>query len=345
MLTGKQLEEIRDHLNNSQNPVFFYDNDADGLCSYVLLRKYIGRGKGVAIRTHPDINVNYVRKVQEFKADCVFVLDKPVLGKEFVEEINKMSVPIVWIDHHNAGEDYNEVFVYDSSKNIKDNEISEPVTYLCYKVTERKEDLWIAMMGCIADNFMPDFVDVFSERWSEFYGENLKVPFDVYYKTEIGLLARSLAFGLKDSITHIVELQNFLIKSNSPGEMKSELDSYSAFGKKYRELKKKYDSLILKAKDFVDDKILFFSYGGDMSMSSEISNELCYLFPNKIIAVGYDNGGMVNISLRGDNVREKLEKVLVNFEGATGGGHRNAVGSRIKSSDLELFKEKLKELL
>ena len=114
MLTEIQLEEIREHLNNSQNPVFFYDNDADGLCSYVLLRKYLGRGKGVAIRTHPDIDVNYIRKVQEFNADCVFVLDKPILGNAFVTEIGKMGIPIVWIDHHNASKNYENVSVYDS---------------------------------------------------------------------------------------------------------------------------------------------------------------------------------------------------------------------------------------
>jgi len=33
-------------------------------------------------------------------ADCVFVLDKPVLSKEFVEEIDKIGLPLIWIDHH-----------------------------------------------------------------------------------------------------------------------------------------------------------------------------------------------------------------------------------------------------
>ena len=30
--TEKQIKEIRDHLDRAQNPVFFFDNDPDGLC-------------------------------------------------------------------------------------------------------------------------------------------------------------------------------------------------------------------------------------------------------------------------------------------------------------------------
>ena len=49
MLTNKQIEEIKEHLEKAQNPLFFYDNDADGLCSFLLLRRYLGRGKGVGV--------------------------------------------------------------------------------------------------------------------------------------------------------------------------------------------------------------------------------------------------------------------------------------------------------
>ena len=49
MLSEKQVKEIREHLEKAQNPLFFFDNDQDGLCSFLLLQRYIGRGKGIAI--------------------------------------------------------------------------------------------------------------------------------------------------------------------------------------------------------------------------------------------------------------------------------------------------------
>lgn len=88
MLTTHQIEEIREHLNNAQNPVFFFDNDQDGLCSFLLLQKYIGRGKGFPIKTSSLVKELF-RKVEEFNSDYIFVLDKPVISEEFVQEVEK----------------------------------------------------------------------------------------------------------------------------------------------------------------------------------------------------------------------------------------------------------------
>ena len=79
MLTEKQFEELREHLEKAQNPVFLYDNDADGFCSFVLLRRFIGRGKGVAVRTYPEIDIGYAKRAKELGADYIFVLDRPFL--------------------------------------------------------------------------------------------------------------------------------------------------------------------------------------------------------------------------------------------------------------------------
>ena len=345
MLSEKQILEIREHLEKAQNPVFFYDNDADGLCSYILLRKFIGRGKGVCIRSHTDIDEGYARKAQELNADYIFVLDRPHLGNGFVEEISKLQLPIVWIDHHDGKNDYDykDIFVYNPLNGTPST--SEPVVYWSYKIANRIEDVWIAIMGCIADHHMPDFVEEFSERYPEYWGKNLEKPFDAYYGAEIGKLARAIGYGLKDSITHVVQMQNFLISCRSPSDVEQELETTRAFGKKYRELSEKYNSLLDKAKKCEGDKMVFFNYGGDMSISAEISNELSHLYVGKVIVVAYSAGPITNISMRGDNVKAVLEKVLSGLENATGGGHRDAVGSRIQTEDLEKFKTEVEKLI
>ena len=345
MINEKQILEIREHLEKAQNPVFFYDNDADGLCSYVLLRRYIGRGKGVCIRSHTDIDEGYARKAQELNADYVFVLDRPHLGKGFVEEISKLQLPIVWIDHHDGKNIYNykNLFVYNPLNGSPST--SEPVVYWSYKIANRTEDIWIAIMGCIADHHMPDFATEFSERYPEYWGKDLEEPFDAYYGTEIGKLARAIGYGLKDSITHVVQMQNFLISCRTPSDVEQELEATRAFGKKYRELSEKYNLLLEKAKKCESEKMVFFNYGGDMSISAEISNELSHLYSGKIIVVAYSAGPLTNISLRGDNVKGILEKVLSKLENASGGGHRDAVGSRIRTEDLEKFKTEVEKLI
>ena len=347
MLTEKQILEVREHLEKAQNPVFFYDNDCDGLCSFLIFRRFIGRGKGVVIRSYPDLNAQYAKRAQELNADYVFILDKPAISREFAEEIDKMQIPIVWIDHHSVSEldfkEFSNFYVYNPAKNSGKNKSDEPVSYLAYKITERKEDIWIALMGCIADHHMPDFAGDFEKHYSEFWGK-VEKPFDAYFKTEIGRIARALNFGLKDSLTHVVHFQNFLISCNGPSDVLSELSTNKPFREKYGEIKKKYDSLLEQANREVSGNLVFFSYGGELSISAELSNELSYLYPDKYIVVAYSKGPITNLSMRGKNVKLVLEKLLKQFEEASGGGHTDAVGARMKTEDLARFKEALREI-
>ena len=101
MLTNKQILEIREHLEKAQNPVFFYDTDADGLASFLLLSRWIERGKGVIARNPRESSEAFLRRVRELGADYVFVLDVPQISQEFVDGVKEMNLPLVIIDHHN----------------------------------------------------------------------------------------------------------------------------------------------------------------------------------------------------------------------------------------------------
>lgn len=347
MLTERQLNELKEHLEKAQNPIFYYDNDCDGLCSFLILRRYLGRGKGVAVRSFPDLNEGYARKARELNADYVFILDKPVIAKEFVEEIVRIGLPLVWLDHHDIqiedfSREFSNIFIYNPTKNLVKERSDEPVTYWARKLTLRKEDLWIAVIGCVADHFLPDFAVEFGNKYKEFWG-NVKKPFDAYYKTEIGRIAQAFNFGLKDSTTNIVHLQSFLINCKGPEDVFLEVTGNYYFRKRYREIRRKYDYLVEKAKKNIKDDTIFFEYGGDLSISADIANELSYVFPKKYIAVAYKKGGVSNISLRGKNVKSILEKILVRLDHASGGGHEDAVGARIQTIDIDKFKDYFEE--
>ncbi|RMD67207.1 DHH family phosphoesterase [Candidatus Pacearchaeota archaeon] len=356
MLSEKDLNEVREHLARAQNPLFYYDNDVDGLCSFVLLRRMIGRGKGVAVRSFPDLNASYARKVTELNADYVFVLDKPIISTEFLDEISKLGVPLVWIDHHDLSYDskrgglhtiypsevvqrYDNVFVYNPVFGTPKS--FEPVTYWAYKVVNNKSEVWLAVIGCIGDHFLPDFIDEFAQRYPEFWSsKKITLPFEALYTTEIGRITQALGFGLKDSVTNVIKLQNFLITCSSPRDVLSELPTNYYFRKRYNFVKRKYDELLRRAKSFADERMVFFVYAGNLSISADLANELSYHYPGKYIVVAYRKGDVANLSLRGSNVRDLLAKVLKKVEG-TGGGHRDAVGARINASNLQKFKREL----
>ncbi|PIO07860.1 hypothetical protein COU59_02605, partial [Candidatus Pacearchaeota archaeon CG10_big_fil_rev_8_21_14_0_10_34_12] len=211
MLTEGQISEIKEHLEKAQNPLFFFDNDQDGLCSFLLLQRYLGRGKGVPIKSFPGMTADYFRKVQELGADYIFILDKPIVLDEFFEEAQKVNMPVVWIDHHLTEQKVpGHVNYYNPLLNK--NKTEEPVTALCYQITKRDEDLWLAVAGCISDRFVPEFYDDFEEKYPELSVKSREAT-DIYYKSMIGKIAKMFSFGLKDRTTNVVNMIRFLTKA------------------------------------------------------------------------------------------------------------------------------------
>lgn len=344
MLTKKQIDEIKSHLENAQNPLFFFDNDPDGLCSFLLLQRYIGRGKGVPIRSFPEMNAEYFKKISELNADYIFILDKPMVSKEFFEEAEKINIPVVWIDHHKIDNQKipKQVHYYNSA--LGKAKKCEPVTYICQNIANRKEDMWIAIAGCISDRFVPSFYKQFSKAYPDLSIKS-KDAFEILYKSQIGTAIRMIGFGLKDSTTNVVKMIKFLLFAKSPYDILEETNKNKEMHIKFNQILKKSQKFIEKAKsNATEGKILFFQYSGDLSISSELSNELAYLFPDKIIVVIYTSGIKANISARGNKIKDKILKAIQGLEMATGGGHENAVGARIRISDLEKFKENVKNL-
>ncbi len=341
MLTEKQVEEIREHLEKAQNPIFFFDNDADGLASFLLLRRHIGRGKGVAIKSFPELNVSYARKLYELNPDYVFILDKPAVSEGFLEEVKKLNLPLVWIDHHNVPKPEIENY-YNPYYNDK---TSEPVSYLCYKIAKKKEDIWIGMIGCIGDGFFPEFTEEFGEKYPELWGDDIRTASQALYTTEIGRITRILGFGLKDRTSKVVAMLKFLCSAQGPFDVLDEEKARSIL-QRFKQVNTKYSRLIDKARNFVKGNLLFFQYGGDLSLSADIANELFFLFPDKVIVVAYIKGAKANISLRWmRDIREVTLKAIKGLEGATGGGHEHATGAQVSVEDVPKFKENLMRLI
>lgn len=341
MLTKKQIREIKGHLNKAQNPIFFFDNDTDGLCSFLLLQRYLGRGKGVAIKSFPELIKDYFRKVHELKADYIFILDKPLVSEEFFQEAEKINIPIVWIDHHITEKPIPSFVNYYNPLSNK-SKTSEPVTALCYQVTDKKDDLWMALVGCIGDSFVPGFYNEFEKKYPDLSIKSKKA-LDIYYKSRIGKIAKIFSFGLKDRTTNVVNMIRFLTKVKTPYEVLEENSKNYTMHHRFKQIESKYQKLLEKATSIgkKQDKILSFQYSGDISISSDLANELCYLFPDKTIVVVYIKDTKANISIRGENSRKILLKAIEDLEESSGGGHENAVGAQVRIEDLEKFKENL----
>ena len=341
MLTQQQISEFRELLHASQNPLFLFDNDTDGLCAFLLLRRLSGRGKGVAIKSFPDLNASYIRKLAEFNPDYVFVLDKPLMAKEFVEAALSRGIKVVWLDHHPLQEHEGVYYFNPLSNNPASN---EPTSYLAHQIANRKEDMWLTMLGCIGDWFMPEFSPEFQSQYPDIFSDAKTAP-QALYETQLGKMAKIISFALKDRTTNVVRMIRFLVDAKDPRELLEENSKTRTMYARFREIDRKYSKLLERAKSMKTQKLLFFQYSGDLSISGELANELFYLFPEKTIAIAYIKASDAQISLRSkQDIREKTAKAMQGIEGRSG-GHKNACAAKVPVSDLLKFRENLEREL
>jgi len=135
---------------------------------------------------------------------------------------------------------------------------------------------------------------------------------------------------------------NFLFKAASPYDILKEDDRNFKILKRYQQVNIVYQKLLDKARRIsrISRKVVFFQYGGELSLSADLSNELSYRFPGKVIIVAYIKGNIANVSIRGNmDVRKITLEAISQIPGATGGGHKYATGAKFSVSDLQKLKE------
>ena len=83
-----------------------------------------------------------------------------------------------------------------------------------------------------------------------------------------------------------------------------------------------------------------------MSFTGDLSNELLYRLPDKLIIIGRDKEDEIRMSLRikGKLLSEILKKSLIGIEGY-GGGHEHACGASVKKHDFKKFISNIRKYL
>ena len=339
MLTESQFQEIYAELKASKRPLFFFHDDADGLCSFLLLYRRLMRGKGIMVKAVPVVDDKYLKNIQDYAPDKIFVLDLAVVEQSFID---KAGVPIVWIDHHEPIERKNVKYF---NPRIAKNEDNQSVTELCYLTV--KEDLWIAAVGAISDWQIPSYFKEAAEKYPHLLDAKVTRPEEALFNSGIGRLARVMNFILKGTTTEAMRSVKVMTRINDPYEI---LDQKTPRGrfiiKRYSYIQMHYDALLKKSLKTVDkEDILLFKYKDvKYSFTGELANELLYRFPKKAILLCREKSGEMRCSLRsaGKPILPALKKALAVVEG-NGGGHENACGCSVKVSKFDTFLEEFKK--
>tara|TARA_Y100000310_G_scaffold334233_1_gene413518 strand:+ start:48262 stop:49299 length:1038 start_codon:yes stop_codon:yes gene_type:complete len=331
MVTDEQLQEIRDHLEKSLNPLFFYDDDQDGLSAFLLLKRKYQKGRGIPAKPRSGDHEFYLRKIREIDPDLIVFLDRPDVAQEVLDGA---KCPVLWIDHHKPVKRLGVKYYNPMVNTPGDN---RSTSFWVYQVVQ--QDLWIALVGCIGDWQIPDFLDKFEHQ--ELFNKK-KTPPEILFDSEFGKLIKVFNFILKGSSSESRKNVSVLEKIQSPLEILRQESSKGKFlWKKFEQINKEYEALLKNALDHVEEGRMFiFTYPtGKNSFSSGLSNELLHRLNKDVFIIARENehDEMVT-SIRGKtvDVLPMLEKVLKTINGH-GGGHVRACGAVIAKEEFPKF--------
>lgn len=350
MLTDKEIEEFRDAIRTSKKPLIFFDDDTDGLSSFLLVyhyaRHYAEDIKGVIVKSSPMLKDDiYIRKIEEYQPDKIFILDKPMVHQDFLD---KIKIPVYWLDHHPMQDKLNVHYFNPLRHKAKGfDPDNRPTTYWAYKITEEpKKFLWIAMVGCTGDWFIPEFSKEFSEEYPELLPKDLKIrnPGTILHETNLGKLCRIIQFNLKAQTKQAMTAIKILTRIADPYDIIEQKTSQGKLiYKQYHKLNEIYQNIKSRVK-VSEERVVVFEYSDDYSLTSDLSNEIQYYNPDKLILIARFKDDEMKCSLRSENldVRHVLERSLIGIEGY-GGGHEHACGACVKKKDFDKFVDNLRK--
>ncbi len=342
MLTKTQILEFRKYLKKAKNPLFFFDDDPDGLCSYLILKKYIDKGKGAVLKTTSVLDLNLFHKVEEYNPDVIFILDIPIVSQDFID---RCEVPILWLDHHSPIKRKGIKYFNPMLKSKK----TVPTTHMAYEITEEKE-LFLATIGTISDWYLPKYTKEFSKKYPDILSLKTKTPPEAIFDSKLGELITIFSLSLKKSTSIVHKISNLLLKIEDPYELLEEKTSRSKFIiREIKQLLVDYKAVmdnVAKQKPGKDKLYILEVPKTKNSYISILSNYVIYKNPKKIVLVIRRKGDKIMMSLRSHkvNIRDPLEKALDGLDGF-GGGHENACGASVNTEQFEEFIKRFKEYL
>jgi len=338
MLNEEEIQLLREELATSKNPLFIYDDDPDGLCSFLLLYRMHREGHGTMVKTAPKVDISFLRRVEEYRPDKIFILDMPLVDQEFIDGAH---VPIFWIDHHEP-QQRNKVKYF--NPRIRHPEEYTPTTRMAYQISGNKEDMWIATVGTLSDWSMPNFIEEFIEHYPHLLPKKIDLS-DAVFQQPVSNLVRLFSFILKGPTSDVNKFVKILTRIKTPEEILDQTTSQGNFlYKHYEKVNEPYKRLLeLGKKKAGKSRLLLFYYQEQKwSFTSDIANELSSMYPKKIILIARNKSGEMKCSLRARvPISGALERALVGIHGY-GGGHPEACGAVIKEEDWDQFLKNFK---
>ena len=332
----KMKQKVLDKIQPHSRPLIIHDNDPDGLCSGIIVKRYTD-GETRRLIGRANLTLEWFNRLNMKGHASTIILDIPEVDQDFLDTQNA-----VWIDHHMPLERHNVLYVnprhYDINAYV-------PTTTMAQDFFGTDDTLWIAMVGSLADYHWPHFAQAFKSKYPDLCKHDTIQ--DALTKDVVGELVKMFFFLLKGERDEVEQHVRDLQKVQSPYDILTQSTKEGKrLWKRYQKRNERFLSVLKHARSKnTRSKLLAYEYQPDTwSFTSYLANMLSTQLQGKTIIIARRDKGLMKCSCRGPNVLEAIQKVLAKV-GGRGGGHPTACGASVPEDQWELFKKLLKSQL
>lgn len=340
----KRAVEFLKNITDKDEIIIIFNNDGDGICSCVLLERYLHgktgkRSYGIAQPMPPDKNL--IRRVQSTVPSKIILTDMAIDQQPALVKKLAGMCEVLIIDHHQVNQNMNSRRVVHYNPRIESRKIYQSSSYgaykICSQIMDTKESLWVAAVGMVSDynlDFSQDIVTDIRKR----FGIEGKL-----YDSWIGRIADMIEAGRATKAFSCEQMMEIIFAAKNHEDILNN----QKFIEAYRELQNEIVAVLEDAKTSseIAGKVMLYNIKSKYNLSSAISTRMSEIYRNRLIVIYQKAGSRIKVSARnqkGMNVGKILENAVKGF--GSGGGHEAAAGATMDIKDWERFKENVVKL-
>lgn len=376
--TVKSFSKLVESYNSQTRVGLLYDDDPDGVCSGVILEKFLGLREIPVVERIPlsreliPFSEEFNAKIKERRIDSLIITDLNITNFGFFENFNLFKqkfpdVDIVIFDHHQDGSDYGIEYYFNTDnlqKQISGSQFccSKFVFEVCKLIDPKvAEYSWIKAIGIIGDSNqitwkrdIVSLIEKINESISAGDDDSKKeylIPeeFEDFYQNPFGEVSNLVFYGLSKSSKEIFKIYDVIYNAE---DIFSVLDSLSSYSEIEEEINDYIDDFNYYEKNNWDPKefsVFEMEIKSDYDINCILSNKLSYKNPDILFMIyRKDKDGFIYASFRLQNKSINtgmLAEIANSFPEGNGGGHIQASGIKIRKDDFKEFKSKFFEKL
>ncbi|MBI4170090.1 MAG: DHH family phosphoesterase [Candidatus Aenigmarchaeota archaeon] len=343
--------EFMKNITEKDDIVIIFNNDGDGICSCVLIQKYLERRgckKPFIISQPMPPEGNLIRKIQTTLPTKIIFLDMAIDQEQgFMKKLGNICDMLI-IDHHQVTTDMNGKNIVHMNPRLKNPKIYQSTTYLAYKIVSQLGDfsdsLWVASVGMISDYNLDDSQDVVNLIREKYGIKNEKM-----YESHLGRLADMISAAKATKMLSMEQLVELFMSIKDPYNFQDVrnadklLAAYQEVENEIVKIKSEFESRVEKIGD-----VIFYRFASKYNLRSPASTMLSERYRNKIVVVYEKVNSWIDVSSRNQSKKYNMGMLLKRAaEGLKGsaGGHEAAAGAKVPEKNWEAFKQRLLELV